>query len=223
MQRHFTIYKTTNVTNNNEYTGKHITTDPNDNYLGSGKYLKRAIEKYGEGQFKKEVLFIFDNEEEMNSKEAELVNEEYIARDDTYNICVGGKGGFSYINANKLNANVGSFAKDINASKEASKLGIKKQQWLAENDPDWVAKRAKNKSIAALKRFASGEKGTFTGKKHTEETIAKMRVAHKVTGHARGERNSQYGTMWITNDRENNKIKRTDPIPEGWRKGRVIK
>ena len=33
-----------------------------DGYLGSGKHLKRAISKYGENSFTKEILFIFDNQ-----------------------------------------------------------------------------------------------------------------------------------------------------------------
>lgn len=40
-------------------------------------------------------------------------------------------------------------------------------------------------------------------------------------GHQQGSKNSQYGTMWITNGLENKKIKRVDNIPEGWYKGRV--
>lgn len=37
-----------------------------------------------------------------------------------------------------------------------------------------------------------------------------------------GNLNSQYGTMWITNGRENKKIKKDiDPIPEGWYNGRA--
>lgn len=37
-----------------------------------------------------------------------------------------------------------------------------------------------------------------------------------------GEKNSQYGTMWISNIelKENKKIKKTDFIPDGWVKGR---
>lgn len=34
-------------------------------------------------------------------------------------------------------------------------------------------------------------------------------------------KNSQYGTMWITNGTKNKKIKKDDVIPEGWYKGRV--
>ena len=66
--------------------------------MGSGKYIKRAIAKYGIENFQKEILFILNSEEEMNNKESELVTEEFCLRNDTYNICVGGKGGFSYLN-----------------------------------------------------------------------------------------------------------------------------
>src|SRR5690606_23985949 len=36
-----------------------------------------------------------------------------------------------------------------------------------------------------------------------------------------GERNSQYGSMWIHNGKENRKIKCGDIIPVGWTRGRV--
>jgi hypothetical protein len=35
-----------------------------------------------------------------------------------------------------------------------------------------------------------------------------------------GEKNSQFGTMWITDGVTNKKIKKNDTIPEGWCKGR---
>ena len=98
----YTIYKITNKLNGKIYIGKHQTKDINDSYMGSGKLLQRAQEKYGIDSFVKEIIHIFDTEEEMNTKEQELVTEEFCSRDDTYNICVGGKGGFSYINKHAL-------------------------------------------------------------------------------------------------------------------------
>lgn len=71
----YTIYKTTNILNGMFYIGKHQTTNPDDSYLGSGVRLCRAIFKYGKHNFKKEVLYIFASEEEMNYKEQELVDE----------------------------------------------------------------------------------------------------------------------------------------------------
>lgn len=90
----FTIYRVTNKVNGKIYIGKHQTKNLEDGYMGSGKNLKRAIKKYGIENFTKEILFIFDTEEEMNSKEKELVTEEFCLREDTYNICEGGKGGW---------------------------------------------------------------------------------------------------------------------------------
>ena len=42
--------------------------------------------------------------------------------------------------------------------------------------------------------------------------------------HQTGKKNSQYGTMWISNIemRQNKKILKEDPIPSGWVRGRVI-
>ena len=37
-----------------------------------------------------------------------------------------------------------------------------------------------------------------------------------------GAKNSQYGTIWVTNGKSNMKIKKENPIPEGYRKGRVL-
>ena len=94
---YFIIYKTTNLVNNKIYIGAHETNNLNDNYLGSGKYLKSAIKKYGVNSFVKEILFIYNNREQMFSKEAELVTEEFCKRNDTYNIKVGGFGGWNHV------------------------------------------------------------------------------------------------------------------------------
>jgi rubrerythrin len=99
----FIIYKTTNKINGKMYIGKHQTSILNDGYLGSGKLLKQAINKYGVENFDREILFTFENEQDMNAKEAELVTEGFCRRDDVYNLCPGGKGGFGYINGAGLN------------------------------------------------------------------------------------------------------------------------
>lgn len=99
----YTIYQTTNVVNNKIYIGAHKTNDLNDEYIGSGKHLTRAIKKYGIENFKKEILFIFDNADEMYSKEKELVNESFVRSPNTYNMKVGGFGGWDHVdNTNKV-------------------------------------------------------------------------------------------------------------------------
>lgn len=88
-----TIYKTVNNINGKFYIGKHQTFNINDGYLGSGVVLEKAIKKYGKEHFHKEILFVFETEEEMNAKEKELVTRELINDPLCYNACLGGEGG----------------------------------------------------------------------------------------------------------------------------------
>ena len=116
----YTIYKTTNTVNNKIYIGKHQTENINDSYLGSGISLERAINKYGKEYFIKEILYIFDNEEEMNSKEKELVSEEFIKRKDNYNESLGGEGGSNFKNY-QYNKKVIQQTKDNAKKRETAK------------------------------------------------------------------------------------------------------
>lgn len=60
-------------------------------------------------------------------------------------------------------------------------------------------------------------------KKHLESTKQKMSKSHQKSGNSKGSKNSQFGTMWITNGTDNQKIKKDEHIPDGWYKGRVLK
>ena len=48
------IYKTTNLINKKIYIGQDTKNNPN--YLGSGKYFKYALKKYGKENFSKEII-----------------------------------------------------------------------------------------------------------------------------------------------------------------------
>ena len=95
----YLIYKITNLINGKIYIGSHKTMDVNDSYMGSGKYLIHAQRKYGIENFTKEILFIFDDPIKMYEKEAELVNDDFLSEESTYNLKRGGFGGFDYINS----------------------------------------------------------------------------------------------------------------------------
>lgn len=88
--KYHVVYKTINLVNNKIYIGYHSTNNINDTYLGSGKWLRRAVEKYGPENFKREILHIFEDRETALKKEAELVDQTFVKRDDTYNLVPGG-------------------------------------------------------------------------------------------------------------------------------------
>ena len=179
----------------------HKTKNLNDGYMGSGKLIKRAIQKYGIENFNKEILHVFSNEEDMKNKEKELV----VMSETSYNLCEGGKGGFGYINGNNLN--VGRFFAHTSTAQQKRSNSIK--QLHKENSvivEKLVAWRKNNKT--------SG----FTGKQHSEITKQKMRKSKNI-----GCKNSQYGTCWITNGQENKKIKKEELdywLSNGFYKGR---
>lgn len=92
----YIVYKTTNLVNGKFYIGVHkqdfFFPILFDNYLGSGKLLKRAIKKYGTESFIRETLFVYYTQKEAYTKEKELVNEAFVNRKDTYNMILGGIG-----------------------------------------------------------------------------------------------------------------------------------
>ena len=89
------IYKITNKVNGKMYIGKHTTDNLDDGYLGSGVYICNAVKKYGKEAFTKEWLEFAENAEDLNYLERMYVDEEWIARPDTYNLKLGGYGGFT--------------------------------------------------------------------------------------------------------------------------------
>ena len=187
--------------NKKYYIGKHQTNNLDDGYMGSGKILKYAIEKYGIESFTKEILHVFDNEEEMNAKEKELV----VVSEETYNLCEGGKGGFSYINKQLLSVPIQKQNIDKEKRKRLSSIGLKRA---------WDSGKYQNVKF--------NESSPFKGKKHSEESKNKIGKTNSIS--QQGKNNSQYGTIWITNGLQNKKIKNNiDNVPDGWYRGRVIK
>jgi hypothetical protein len=54
------------------------------------------------------------------------------------------------------------------------------------------------------------------------ESIEKRRSTFQEIRHQQGEKNSQFGTMWITNGQANRKVKKDATIPDGWIRGRKL-
>lgn len=91
------IYKTTNNLNNKIYIGKRKgSPSASAHYLGSGLWIKRAINKHGRDNFTKQILLICENSQvcELECKCIQL----YDAQNPEigYNFADGGEGGDMY-------------------------------------------------------------------------------------------------------------------------------
>ena len=85
------VYKITNIRNNLVYIGTH-SGSADDNYMGSGKYIRKAIKTFGKQMFRKDIICYCKTEAEAATIESVFVTKDFIRRRDTYNATVGGGG-----------------------------------------------------------------------------------------------------------------------------------
>ena len=170
------IYRITNKKNGKIYIGKHSTKNPYDDYMGSGKRILRALKKYGIENFSKEILFCFTNEKEAFLKEEELVTEEFIDREDTYNMMLGGKG----YQSGENHPMYGRRGEDSPVFGEKNGMYGKSP---SQETKDKISKANKGKHVGeknpmyGVHRY--GEKNPMYGKKHNKETRDKISKANK--------------------------------------------
>lgn len=209
----YTIYKITNKTSGKIYIGSHKTADLDDGYMGSGKYLNRAIEKYGVENFEKQILHVFETPEEMYAKEAEIVNEDFLASENTYNLKIGGFGGFDFINTKKIN----NINHSLRKTKEyRDKMSSIRKDAIANGDSSIVV--AGTAAVKAnKKRYLETGIAPFSNKHHTKESRKKMSDSAK-----KADRNNPLlGKMWVTDGIINKVIDKKSSIPTGFYKGRT--
>jgi group I intron endonuclease len=148
----YIVYKTTNNITWQYYVGVHKQKNLKfDGYLGSGKYLKNSIDKYGKENFSRETLFVFNMKKEAYEKEKLIVNEEFINNKNTYNLKEGGCGGSECgrIMSEETKRKIGT----------ANKGKRRSEEFKQKNSDD-----------------QKGEKGNFYGRKHTAESIELMKI-----------------------------------------------
>lgn len=198
---YYIIYKITNRLNNKFYVGKHKTLDKSDGYLGSGILIDRAVKKYGKENFDKEILFECATEEEMNRVETNIVDEDFVSRDDTYNLALGGFGGASCITNNDRRRGHETF----------------KRHW-AEDAEFRLALSEKRALFARIRNLKYGFGGKL-GRKVSAKTKERMSLSGK--GKRCGESNGVYGKFWITDGIVSKMVDKHMEIPDGWRRGHV--
>ncbi len=87
------IYRITNLLDGKTYIGQHRYTSQNDDYFGSGKYLRLAIKKHGRENFKKEILLSrIPDRKSADEAEIKYIKLEREKGKAEYNITKGGEG-----------------------------------------------------------------------------------------------------------------------------------
>lgn len=196
------IYKTTNLINNKIYIGKKVSKKYlGTAYLGSGKLIKRAIEKYGKENFQVEQLNTANTKEKLNELEKFYISYyNSTNREIGYNISIGGDGGdtvsnltdeektirnnkISKANKGKIVVNNGQINKNINPEdldiylENGFVLGVTAE--AHENIANASRNRPHPINSGNFKQGIPTRKGIL----HTEET--KQQISKTLTGHKR--------------------------------------
>jgi len=186
----------------------HSTSNLDDGYMGSGRYLRRSIRKYGILNFNKEILEFFGTRELLIEAEKQVITPEMITDINCMNLMGGGSGGFI----------------SVEQQKHRSECAGKAHGERIKNDLEYRIRFLERITKIMLDNIKYGKmlkSKRFTNKKHSEKSKQSIGLANSIK--QKGNLNSQYGTCWITNDNENKKIKKEDFdkwIGEGWIKGR---
>lgn len=191
------MYQIKNKVNGKIYIGVHKTANVNDGYMGSGKVIRAAIAKHGLENFEKSILETFESSEEMFRREKEIVNEDFLSRDDVYNLRRGGTGGFDFLNNTGQNNSANQYLKGGQAY--ASRL---------EKDEEFRKAESERKSASNRQQYANGRVSVF------KDSVLQQELSNRA-------KQVNLGSMWINNATHERKIKKTDSIPDGWVKGRI--
>jgi len=144
-----------------------------------------------------------DIEQVAFDKEIELI--EFYGKENLCNLADGGRGGMP------------PFTKEeerqwhIKGAIATNKIRTKYFQEKIKN-PKFKKKWLNNVSKGLKKSYETRD-NPMKGRIHSEESRKKMSMNQS------GEKNSQFGTIWITNGIENRKTK--NKIPKGWAQGRT--
>ena len=218
-QKYYFIYQTTNKLNGKYYIGKHETYNLNDGYVGSGLLLQKAINKYGIENFERTILFFVNDIDSLNFAEKETVTEEVVNDPMSYNLKIGGDGGWDYANKVLTTEERRKHVFDSLTLEQRKFLSdSSKQYW--NNMSDDERKAVIQKSSKALKEYYKTHTSAWLGRHHTKETKEKLSKSH--IGKIDGNKNPMANRHWWKDPNDKTKslaIKEGDPVPEGWIRG----
>lgn len=203
------IYKTTNLKNGKIYIGKHQAKvfEP-DKYIGSGKLITEAINKYGKTNFKNELICWCETLEDLNKSEIYWIS--YYNSTDLavgYNISYGGDG-VSMTDEIKTRISNTLTSKNLKCYNNG-----KRNKYFSDTDaiPDEfvLGRILVNVSDDEWKLHASIASSNAIRQPRTDETKKKLHEA-KI-----GEKTYNNGSIEI-------RLHETDVIPDGFVRGQLM-
>jgi group I intron endonuclease len=216
------LYEIRNNLNNKIYLGVHKTENINDGYMGSGKVIQDAIKKYGIDNFTKTIIEEFNTSEEMYNREKEVVNEEFLLREDVYNLRRGGFGGFDYIN----NLGIDKFKGKKHTDETKTHL---RKVLLGRKHSDETRQKISDNNWSKKDPYAQKRHASMISQKREKSEEEKEKIALSISNrHKDGVYNYTHlignsynkNKRWVNNGNEQRMISKDLPLPEGWFEGR---
>ncbi len=217
------IYKITRLDESGTYyIGMHSTDNLDDGYFGSGKRLWYSINKHGKEKHQKEILEFLPSREALKLREKELVNKELLEDVKCMNLRIGGEGGFTSNFVSEQNKRLWQIpeyrqkmlkvleanSNNPNNKKKSSERTKIILAGLWANEYDLMIKHQIKAVIAAA----------------SPEACAKRKRTFDSINHQSGEKNSQFGTCWVTDGIKPIKIKKEnleEYLSKGYLRGRI--
>ena len=228
------IYKTTCLINNKIYIGQRVIQNHNtldSYYLGSGKKILRAINKYGRDNFERKIICVI---RDKNQALLDKMEEFFIKKFDSTNIKIG----YNILSGTSYRFGCGSPMKNpIIAARVTKKLsgrrGAKRSEQGKKNisigtKKSWAFDFERRKKMSELmKRKMTPEHREHLSKlkkgiKFTEEHKNNIKLHHADFS---GSKHPLFGVRykWITDGLTNKRVSLETEIPEGWWNGKIQK
>lgn len=155
--KRFVVYEIKNNLNGKVYIGQYSGSNFED-YFGSGKLIKAAIQKYGLKNFTKSVLEECESKEELNDREIYWISEKN-SKEEGYNLTGGGTGG-----------DTSNFIDYSNPEYLEKKSKVARQYWDSLSDRDRELRCAR---VRGSGNGMYGREGYWKGKQKPVELIKK--------------------------------------------------
>jgi group I intron endonuclease len=176
------IYKITNQINKKIYIGKQVR--KSNKYMGSGKLLKLAFEKYGIGNFTKEIIEYCENKKILSEREKFWIKKyNSTNRNIGYNITEGGEG--NNTNRHFLGKKLTDEHKRKISENHHDVNGVNNPMFgkkHSENTKKCISEKRKGvkHNITTIKKYLNTRKGSNNSNSQlTEDIVLKIRDDYK--------------------------------------------